>query len=259
MGPSTCGSLDSYKGLVFATFNPEAPPLRKYLGKVTWYLDVFFDRREGGVEVVGGMRKWVILCNWKFPTENFSGDAYHVPWSHLSAIRSGFSFGANTKPEAGGRIVFPGNGHAIVCVGPNYMGQHVAIALGLFGKCADLGHHMARPVDQLLRARNGNAPDRGDGHSGHPAGKLRRREACPGAYSDATNSLTAGKKSISLREEYPPRPEDLREINLLNAFWPTMPAAEFGAPKPGRQRTGRGIWPSPPTLPLTSSKNCHFN
>ena len=47
MGPSTCGSLDSYKGLVFATFNPEAPPLRKYLGKVTWYLDVFFDRREG--------------------------------------------------------------------------------------------------------------------------------------------------------------------------------------------------------------------
>ena len=71
MGPSTCGSLDSYKGLVFATFNPEAPPLRKYLGKVTWYLDVFFDRREGGVEVVGGMRKWVILCNCKFPTENF--------------------------------------------------------------------------------------------------------------------------------------------------------------------------------------------
>jgi hypothetical protein len=111
---------------------------------------------------------------------------------------------------------------------------------------------MARPGDQLLRARNGNAPDRGDGHSGHPAGKLRRREACPGAYSDATNSLTAGKKSISLREEYPARPEDLREINLLNAFWPTMPAAEFRAPKPGRQRTGRGIWPSLPSLLLTS-------
>src|SRR6516162_7311171 len=44
-----------------------------------------------------------------------------LPWSHLSAIRSGFSFGANNKPTAGGRIVSPGNGHAIVCVGANDM------------------------------------------------------------------------------------------------------------------------------------------
>jgi 3-phenylpropionate/trans-cinnamate dioxygenase alpha subunit len=78
---------------------PGAPPLHEYLGKVAWYLDVFFDRREGGVEIIGGMHKWVIPCNWKFPAENLSGDSYHVPWSHLSAIRSGFSFGANTRPE----------------------------------------------------------------------------------------------------------------------------------------------------------------
>jgi len=107
--------------LLFAIFDPESPPLREYLGEVTWYLDVFFDRREGGIEVVVGMHKWVIPCNWKFPAENFSGDSYHVPWSHLSAIRIGFSFGANTRPEAAGRIVSPGNGHAIVCVGPNDM------------------------------------------------------------------------------------------------------------------------------------------
>jgi phenylpropionate dioxygenase-like ring-hydroxylating dioxygenase large terminal subunit len=113
--------LDCYKGLLFATFDPNAPPLSEYLGGAAWYLDVFFDRREGGVEVVRGMWKWIIPCNWKFPAENFSGDSYHVPWSHLSAIRSGFSFGANTKPTAGGRIVSPGNGHAVVCVGPNDM------------------------------------------------------------------------------------------------------------------------------------------
>src|SRR6267378_3225333 len=52
--------LDSYKGLWFATFDPEAPPLREYLGEMTWYLDAFFDRREGGVEVIGGMHKWVM-------------------------------------------------------------------------------------------------------------------------------------------------------------------------------------------------------
>ena len=54
--------LDSYKGLVFATFDPNAPPLLEYLGDATWYLDVFFDRREGGVEVIGGVHKWQIPC-----------------------------------------------------------------------------------------------------------------------------------------------------------------------------------------------------
>jgi len=71
VGPQLVAQLYGCKGLVFATFDPEAPALREYLVKVTWYLEVFFDRREGGVEVVGGMHKWVILCNCKFPTENF--------------------------------------------------------------------------------------------------------------------------------------------------------------------------------------------
>ena len=68
---------------------------------MAWCLDVFFNRREGGIEVVGGMHKWVIPCNWKFPAENFSGDSYHVPWSHLSAIRSGFMLWS--EHQAGGR------------------------------------------------------------------------------------------------------------------------------------------------------------
>jgi len=71
VGPQLVAQLYGCKGLVFATFDPEAPALREYLVKVTWYLEVFFDRREGGVEVVGGMHKWVILCNCKFPSENF--------------------------------------------------------------------------------------------------------------------------------------------------------------------------------------------
>jgi phenylpropionate dioxygenase-like ring-hydroxylating dioxygenase large terminal subunit len=111
--------LDSYKGLLFASFDPTAPPLLEYLGEMTWYLDAFFDRREGGIEVYGGMHRWVIPCNWKFPAENFGGDAYHVPWSHLSAVRTGFSTGITSKPTAGGRIISPGNGHCILAVGAN--------------------------------------------------------------------------------------------------------------------------------------------
>jgi phenylpropionate dioxygenase-like ring-hydroxylating dioxygenase large terminal subunit len=111
--------LESYKGLLFATFDPEAPPLSEYLGEMTWYLDVFFDRREGGVEVLGGMHKWVMPCNWKFPAENFGGDAYHVQWTHLSAIKTAFSVGVTAKSTSSGAMVSPGNGHILICVGPD--------------------------------------------------------------------------------------------------------------------------------------------
>ena len=111
--------IDSYKGLVFATFDPTAPSLDEYLGETKWYLDVFFDRREGGVEVLGGMHKWIVPCNWKLPAENFAGDAYHAGWSHMSAVTSGFSNATGALKNAPGWLLSPGNGHGIVATGPN--------------------------------------------------------------------------------------------------------------------------------------------
>jgi 3-phenylpropionate/trans-cinnamate dioxygenase subunit alpha len=111
--------LDSYKGLFFATFDPEAPPLHEYLGEMKWYLDAFFDRREGGIEIIGGMHKWLTPCNWKFPAENFGGDGYHVPWSHLSAVRTGSGGDFRLNPDPKGVMLSPGNGHCIACVGPD--------------------------------------------------------------------------------------------------------------------------------------------
>jgi 3-phenylpropionate/trans-cinnamate dioxygenase alpha subunit len=54
---------------------------------MAWYLDGFLDRREGGTEVVGGIHKWVIECNWKFAAEQFCSDQYHAPYTHASAIQ----------------------------------------------------------------------------------------------------------------------------------------------------------------------------
>jgi phenylpropionate dioxygenase-like ring-hydroxylating dioxygenase large terminal subunit len=110
--------LDSYKGLLFATFDPEAPSLREYLGEMAWYLDAFFDRREGGIEVIGGMHKWVMPCNWKFPAENFGGDGYHTSWSHLSAIQAGFGGDFRVQRMYQGSMFSPGNGHCVITVGP---------------------------------------------------------------------------------------------------------------------------------------------
>jgi 3-phenylpropionate/trans-cinnamate dioxygenase subunit alpha len=110
--------LDSYKGLWFATFDPKAPPLREYLGEMAWYLDAFFDRNEGGIEVIGGMHKFIMPCNWKFPAENFAGDGYHVHWSHLSAVQTGSGGEFRTRPDEAGRAMSPGNGHSVMFAGP---------------------------------------------------------------------------------------------------------------------------------------------
>jgi phenylpropionate dioxygenase-like ring-hydroxylating dioxygenase large terminal subunit len=118
-GLTPVAQLDNYKGLFFATFDPEAPPLLDYLGEMTWYLDVFFDRREGGVEVIGGMHKWVMPCNWKFPAENFGGDGYHTSWSHRSAMDTGSGGDYRLRPDPGGMMLRPRDGHCIIGVGPD--------------------------------------------------------------------------------------------------------------------------------------------
>ncbi len=72
--------LCSYKGSVWATWDPTAPSFEEYLGDFARYLDLILDGRDGRggqAEVLGGIQKWLIPCNWKFPAENFSGDSYH--------------------------------------------------------------------------------------------------------------------------------------------------------------------------------------
>lgn len=79
--------VENYKGLIFGNWDESAPDLVDYLGDMAWYLDGFLDRREGGTEVVGGIHKWVIECNWKFAAEQFCSDQYHAPYTHASAIQ----------------------------------------------------------------------------------------------------------------------------------------------------------------------------
>jgi phenylpropionate dioxygenase-like ring-hydroxylating dioxygenase large terminal subunit len=122
LGLIAVAQLESYKGLWFATFDPDAPTLREYLGEMAWYIDTFVDRREGGIEVIA-THKWIMPCNWKFPAENFGGDAYHVQWNHLSAVRIGLSRGVTANAQSMQRMASPGNGHALICVGPDDVGD----------------------------------------------------------------------------------------------------------------------------------------
>ncbi len=107
--------VDSYKGLIFGNFDSQAVPLLEYLGDMAYYLDLFVDRREGGIELIGGVHKWMMKCNWKFAADNFVGDGYHVPVSHISAARVGFGTAPpNTRQgQQRGLAVNAGGGHGL--------------------------------------------------------------------------------------------------------------------------------------------------
>ena len=79
--------LDTFRGLVFATFDPDAPPLMDYLGGQDQELSFMFDRRAGGTEVLGGVHKWVMNANWKYAADNFFGDDGHHTVTHASVRR----------------------------------------------------------------------------------------------------------------------------------------------------------------------------
>jgi nitrite reductase/ring-hydroxylating ferredoxin subunit len=69
-----------YKGTVWASWDKDAPDFLTYLGEAKTHLDLALDARdgrEGGSEVLFGVHKWVMPCNWKFAAENFLGDTYH--------------------------------------------------------------------------------------------------------------------------------------------------------------------------------------
>ena len=136
LGLVEVAQLDTYAGFVFATWAEDAPTLEAYLGDMRWYMDTHFNRREGGVELIGP-DKWVIPCNWKNPADNFVGDMYHAPLSHRSAtIALSKMVGREPLPVDYGRPgnqVSPGNGHGTHAqLHPDY--EEMFSRSGMFGR-----------------------------------------------------------------------------------------------------------------------------
>ncbi|WP_434348766.1 aromatic ring-hydroxylating oxygenase subunit alpha [Myxococcus virescens] len=86
-GLAPVAQVASYKGLIFGTFDPEAPPLEEYLGDMRWGLDLLLD--QGDLVAVPGTIRWSMACNWKLAADNGAGDTYHALWTHRSAVLAG--------------------------------------------------------------------------------------------------------------------------------------------------------------------------
>ena len=111
--------VGTFCGLIFATWNPDAPPLLEYLGDAAWYLEAMLGGFDDGFEVLGSPIRTRIETNWKMETENLGGDGYHTPVTHQSAFVLGMfatkddweHMGTVVADSYKGRVVTCGNGH----------------------------------------------------------------------------------------------------------------------------------------------------
>lgn len=116
-------NLANYHGLIFATWDPDAPEFDDYVGGFRFWLDNLAAStagERGRVKALHGVQKWRLKSNWKFVSENFLGDNYHGPPSHASVDAVGLGpggrdaptrHGHNAKPRSVASTSFPHLGH----------------------------------------------------------------------------------------------------------------------------------------------------
>lgn len=74
--------------MIFISLDPDAPPLREFLGDFAFYLDYCTKQSPSGIELRGPQR-WRVKANWKIGAKNFVGDMYHTPQTHTSVVKIG--------------------------------------------------------------------------------------------------------------------------------------------------------------------------
>jgi len=96
-GLSQVAQVANYKGFIFGTHDASAPPLPEFLG-ATGRLALDSIACRGDMEVVPGIQKFVIECNWKFAVDNLF-DWYHPQITHASAFQPNVLPSTSMRPE----------------------------------------------------------------------------------------------------------------------------------------------------------------
>jgi benzoate/toluate 1,2-dioxygenase subunit alpha len=79
--------VESYRGLVFASFNPDIEGIVDYLAQARPYVDAYLDLSiEGEIALTAGSNKHEYPGNWKFQMEN-GVDGYHAMFLHDSFFK----------------------------------------------------------------------------------------------------------------------------------------------------------------------------
>ena len=109
--------VESYRGFMFVSFNPDAEDLVAYLAGAREYLDLIVDQSEAGMRVIPGSNKYGTKANWKLLGEN-SLDGYHLVPTHQTYVDYISSLGADDSGDTianrpPGEAKALGNGHTV--------------------------------------------------------------------------------------------------------------------------------------------------
>ena len=107
--------MESYRGFMFVTFNPQAEDLSSYLAGAKEYLDLMIDQAETGMRVVAGSNRYTIWGNWKMLVEN-SIDGYHLIPTHRTYLQYLTKLGDknfSAKKVWWSEALALGNGHCV--------------------------------------------------------------------------------------------------------------------------------------------------
>ena len=112
--------VETYNGMIFATYRDDIEPLAEFLGPARKWIDLFMKQGAGfGVKTIGEHR-FRFPGNWKIQLENTT-DAYHFPIVHKTFLDS---LDADTENVfdvlgQGGWIEDLGNGHSVMVMIPD--------------------------------------------------------------------------------------------------------------------------------------------
>jgi p-cumate 2,3-dioxygenase alpha subunit len=106
--------VDSYRGFIFACFDPAADSLYDYLAGAREYLDLVADQSQVGMKVVAGQQSYSARANWKLLPEN-SVDGYHAMPLHQRYFSFLNDAGVDVRNfGTHQRAIDLGNGHAVI-------------------------------------------------------------------------------------------------------------------------------------------------
>ncbi|WP_329445624.1 aromatic ring-hydroxylating dioxygenase subunit alpha [Streptomyces canus] len=118
-GLAAPAKVDSYRGFVFVSFDPDIVDLPTYLAGAKEYLDLVSDQSEVGMKVLEGTHEYSAKANWKLLVEN-SYDGYHLLSTHqryLEMILAAHGKVAAASAGAESRAINLGGGHAVIAGG----------------------------------------------------------------------------------------------------------------------------------------------
>jgi p-cumate 2,3-dioxygenase alpha subunit len=134
LGLARVARVESYRGFVFASYDPDIVDLPTYLAGAKEYIDLVVDGCGGSVEIVKGTNEYSFDANWKLLVEN-SADGYHAASTHDTYFKYLVSLGTDMQGGVVGQALKLGNGHAVIEYSSPW-GRPVAKWEPLFGEDA---------------------------------------------------------------------------------------------------------------------------